>query len=128
RDPATAGYRHPARTGPGPLHGRGQGRRGGEVMYAPKFQPQLVSGVPTGCDDCVVRSAQMGIDYATSGNLIIRVADFRKRAGKQTGGLNTAQLEQGVESYDTPSETNRYRSLRAKRFVEGEWPEISDYI
>lgn len=97
-------------------------------MYTPKFQPQLVAGVPTGGDDCVVRSAQMGIDYATSGSLIIKVADFRKRAGKQTGGLNTAQLEQGVESYDTPTETNRYRDLRCKRFVEGEWTEITDFI
>lgn len=91
------------------------------MSYTPKFQPQLVSGVPTGGDDCVVRSAQMGIDYATSGSLIIRVADFRKRAGKQTGGLNTAQLEQGVESYDTRTETHGYEDLRCKRLVEGDW-------
>src|SRR5262245_13327912 len=93
------------------------------MSYTPKFRKQLVSGVPTAGDDCVVRTCQMGIDYATTGALIVNVADFRKRAGRLTGGLNTDQMERGVESYDTAKETHGYADLRCVRFVNGDWQE-----
>lgn len=91
------------------------------VAYWPTFQKQLVDSVPTRGEDCVVRSGLMGLDYATRGALRPTVRDFRKRAGRTAGGLNTAELERAVLSYDTPAETHGYSDLVCDRVLFGDW-------
>lgn len=94
------------------------------VDFWPTFQSQLKKGVPTRGEDCVVRSASMGISTVTNGKRTPTVKGFRQRAGKRTGGLNTAQLEKAVESYDTRSETAGFEPLKLRRIVDGSFDEV----
>jgi hypothetical protein len=57
----------------------------------------------------------MGIDYQTKGAKVPAVKDFRQRANKLSGGLNTEQLQTGVKSYNTKAETNGYKPLQCVR-------------
>jgi hypothetical protein len=97
------------------------------VSYLPRFQKQLTP-ISTAGEDCVVRVSLMGIDYSTRGQVKPTVKDFRKRAGKTTGGLNTAQMEAGVESFNTPAETMGYTNLRCTRHSDGKWNDIIEAL
>ena len=94
------------------------------MTYSPKFQKQL-DGSPTASSDCGVRSASMGIDWATDGAKVPNVADFRRRAGTVGDKPNTtATLQKGVQSYDTAAETNGYKPLKATRKLQAPHSEL----
>lgn len=78
------------------------------MPYVPRHQKQLVRGIPvpgrtTGSRDCGPRTIQMGIDFLTKGDLVVGIADLRKRMGRPgPQPTNVQNAKTGVESYRKP--------------------------
>ena len=67
-------------------------------MYWPKFQKQLVAGVPTAHVDCGVRSTSMAIDGATKGAKRPSVKRIREVAGMGSGPTNFYEWDKAVDT------------------------------